>query len=222
MSECAMMFMTFPNRVRHAQVAIRHWTAASIAPAALASKGLIDGLRFGRFPDANRAAFYGNAEGMAAVEFGIVAMPFFAIILAVLQIGVVVFAQQELETGVEQAARMVLTGQVQQQGLTQAQFQTQVCANLPVLFKCANVMVDLQSVTTFATANTSTPVLTYNAQGNVTNVWAFAPGAPGTIEVLRVMYQWPTFVTPLKLNLANLSNGKRLLIATAVFQNEPY
>lgn len=181
-----------------------------------------DGPCIDRSPAADSAAFFHNAEGMAAVEFGIVAMPFFAIILAVLQIGIVGFAQQELESGVEQAARLVLTGQVQKQALTQAQFQTKVCASLPVLFKCSNIMVDLKSAASFSNANTAAPTLTYNAQGGVTNAWAFSPGSQGTIEVLRVMYQWPTFLVPFNLNLANQSNGTRLLMATAVFQNEPY
>lgn len=217
-----MKIMTFLKSVRRAKALIRSETAAGLEPANADSEGLVDELSSGRSPEAKRAEFFCNVEGMAAVEFGIVAMPFFAIIFAVLQVGVVVFAQQELESGVEQAARLVLTGQVQQQGLTQAQFQTQVCASLPVLFKCSNVMVDLQSVTAFSSANTSMPTLTYNAQGNVTNVWKFAPGVPGTIEVLRVMYQWPTFLVPLYLKLATQSNGARLLMATAVFQNEPF
>ena len=194
-----MKILTFRKAMPRASAFGRPAMAASVEPDMPDSQSLVDEPRSGRLPEAKCRAFLCNIEGMAAVEFGIVAMPFFAIILAVLQVGVVVFAQQELETGVEQAARLVLTGQVQQQGLTQAQFQTQVCANLPVLFKCANVMIDLQSVAGFVNANTSTPVLTYNAQGNITNVWAFSPGAPGTIEVLRVMYRWPTFLVPLYL-----------------------
>jgi hypothetical protein len=37
-----------------------------------------------------------------------------------------------------------------------------------------------------------------------------------------VMYQWPVFLGPLGLNLANESNGNLLLMATATFKNEPY
>jgi hypothetical protein len=35
------------------------------------------------------------------------------------------------------------------------------------------------------------------------------------------MYQWPVFGGPLGFNLANLSNGNRLIMAAAAFQNEP-
>ena len=45
---------------------------------------------------------------------------------------------------------------------------------------------------------------------------------PGSIVVLRVLYQFPVIPGPLSFNLANLSNGARLLMATSVFEVEPY
>ena len=51
---------------------------------------------------------------------------------------------------------------------------------------------------------------------------AARPGLPGSIVVVRLFYQWPTFVTGLGFNLSNLSNGTILLSATAAFKNEPY
>ena len=83
-------------------------------------------------------------------------------------------------------------------------------------------MVDVETASSFSNANTSTPTLTFNAQGQVSNAWQYQPGNPGDIVVLRIMYQWPLVRGPLSLNLANLSNGNRLLMATAVFKNEKY
>ena len=56
----------------------------------------------------------------------------------------------------------------------------------------------------------------------MTNNWQHKPGNPGDIVVVKVMYQWPVFLGPLGFNLSNLGNGKRLLISTAAFKNEPY
>ena len=50
----------------------------------------------------------------------------------------------------------------------------------------------------------------------------YSPGGPGDTVVVRMFYQWPLFVTGLGFNIANLSGNKRLLVATAAFQNEPY
>jgi len=40
--------------------------------------------------------------------------------------------------------------------------------------------------------------------------------------VVRLMYEWPIYVSLLGFNLADMAGGKRLIIATATFRNEPY
>lgn len=35
------------------------------------------------------------------------------------------------------------------------------------------------------------------------------------------MYVWPVVLGPLGFNLSNLSNGNRLIMSSAAFQNEP-
>jgi len=55
-----------------------------------------------------------------------------------------------------------------------------------------------------------------------TSTLTYCPGNAGRIVVVRLFYQWPLFVTGLGYNIANLTGNKRLLQATAVFQNEPF
>jgi len=167
------------------------------------------------------ARFRRREEGGAAVEFALVAAPTIALLVGILQVGLIYFAQQALETAVEQSARLVLTGQALSAGLTQSQFATAVCNNSPGLFNCGSFMIDLQPATSFANANVAKPTLTFDAHGNVTNTWQYNAGNPGDIMVMRVMYQWPVFLGPLGLNLSNLSNNMLLLMATSVFRNEP-
>jgi hypothetical protein len=40
--------------------------------------------------------------------------------------------------------------------------------------------------------------------------------------VVRLFYQWPVYLSLLGFTLSNMSGGKRLLVATAAFRNEPY
>jgi Flp pilus assembly protein TadG len=179
------------------------------------------GALFGALAKRTRLNSFREADGAVAIEFALVAAPFFAIIIAILDLALLFLAQAALETAVEQTARLVLTGQALSQGLTASQFQQDICGYLPGGFTCSNVMVDLETASSFSSANTSAPTLTYDANGNVTNTWKYQIGGPGSIEVMRVMYQWQVFPGPLNLNFANLSNGKFLLMATAVFRNEP-
>ncbi|MHA1524338.1 MAG: TadE/TadG family type IV pilus assembly protein, partial [Alphaproteobacteria bacterium] len=51
-----------------------------------------------------------NRDGVAAVEFAIVAAPFFAILFAIFETAFVFYADLMLDTGLAQAARMVRTG----------------------------------------------------------------------------------------------------------------
>ena len=163
--------------------------------------------------------FWRCRQGSPAVEFALVAAPFVALMLAIMQVGLIYFAQESLESAVEQTARLVLTGQ--STSMTQTQFATALCNNSPGLFTCANFMIDLQPATSFANANVSQPTLTFNSSGQVSNTWQYNTGSPGNIMVMRVMYQWPVFLGPLGFNLSNEPNSMLLMMATSVFRNEP-
>ncbi|MGY4627759.1 TadE/TadG family type IV pilus assembly protein [Bradyrhizobium sp. USDA 4486] len=167
------------------------------------------------------AAFLGDSNGATAVEFALVAAPFLALIIALIQTFLVFFAQQLLESVVRQSARLIMTGQVQSAQMTQAAFKQKVCDQVVIFFSCSGLMVDVQVANSWTTADTSMPPLTFNAQGQVTNNWQFNPGDAGDIVVLRVTYVWPVVLGPLGFNLSNLSNGNRQIMASAAFQNEP-
>ncbi len=86
---------------------------------------------------ARRAArFVAESRGVAAIEFGLIAAPFLALVTAILQIGVLFFAEQDLQTATSKAARLIMTGQAQTQGMSSNQFIQQVC-NFDALFTCA-------------------------------------------------------------------------------------
>jgi hypothetical protein len=50
---------------------------------------------------------------------------------------------------------------------------------------------------------------------------SYSPGGVGDIEVVTLYYAWPIYVSLLGNNLADMGSN-RLLVATAVFRNEPY
>ena len=174
-------------------------------------------------------AFIKDRKGATAVEFALIATPFFALIAALIQTFLLFFAQSQLEAAVRQSARQILTGQVQTQDATltptqaAAAFQHTVCTstNAAILFSCNGVMVDVQVASQWSAANTGMPTLTYNSNGTVSNVWQFNPGNAGDIVVIRVMYLWPVFFGPIAFNMANQANGNRLIMASTAFQNEP-
>jgi Flp pilus assembly protein TadG len=178
--------------------------------------------------------------GTATVEFAIVAVPFLALVFAILETAFIFFAQQALENAADAAGRLIMTGQAQTnyqnsgQPMTASQFKTAACAAISGILNCnSNLIVDVQTYSSFAAANsgnaTSAPL---NAQG-VLQVNPSSPpfdmGGPGDIVVVVLMYQWPAWVTlPGLTSLMDLASGSnqpvsgRLLMATSVFVNEPY
>jgi Flp pilus assembly protein TadG len=163
--------------------------------------------------------FRGNRRGSAAVEFALVAPVFFALLFAIIETAIIFFAGQVLETITQTSARYIMTGQAQTATPTAGQFKIYVCNQIPALFTCANLYVDVQSYPAFT-------AVTINSQIDATNNFIiptnYSPGAGNTIVVVRLFYQWPLFVTGLGYNISNLAGSKRLLVATAAFQNEPF
>jgi len=159
-------------------------------------------------------------DGVAAVEFGIVAAPFLALMFAIMETSLVFFASQTLETAVADSARLIMTGQAQSQNFTAAQFKTAVCDKVKGLFDCASgLQIDVKTYSAFGSVDNSKPV---DANGNLKTNFGYSPGGPGEIVVVRLMYQFPVYASVLGFNLSDMSGSKRLVMATAAFRNEPY
>lgn len=164
--------------------------------------------------------FLRDEGAAAAVEFALVSTPLVLLLFGTLQVSIMFFAGQALQTFLETTGRAILVGAAQQNGYTQAQYKASLCAQLPSLFSCSNLYVDVTTVSSFSNANTTNAKLTYDASGNVTNKWNYNLGASGDIVVLRLMYLWPVIGLPPNVTFSNQAGGGRLLLATAVFQNE--
>ena len=166
--------------------------------------------------------FARRQDGAVAVEFGLILLPFLALMFGIMETALVFFADQTLETAVADSARLIMTGQAQNQALNQSTFKDAVCARIYGLFNCqGGIQVDVRTYTSFGSI-TYTPPLDTN--GNlVTSNFVYQPGGPGDIVVVRLYYAWPIYVSLMNLNrLSNMSGNNRLLVATAAFRNEPY
>lgn len=164
--------------------------------------------------------FRDNRTGASAVEFAIVAPLFLALLFAIIETALMFFASQVLETITQDAARMILTGQAQAANYQQADFKTYVCSQIPAIFSCANIVVNVQSSPSVSAISYSN---TYDTSCNlVASQVQYSPGGPGDTVLLQVSYKWQLFVTGLGYNIADCPNNQKKLVASAAFQNEPY
>lgn len=162
-----------------------------------------------------------NRTASAAVQFAFIAPLFFGLLFAIIETALMFFASQVLETATQDSARWILTGRAQGANYDAAAFKTNVvCPAVQVLFNCSGISIDVQNYTSFQSVTINNQI--DGSKNFISNNLKYCPGDAGDIVVVRLFYQWPTFVTGLGFNLSNLSGGKILLSATAAFKNEPF
>ncbi len=183
--------------------------------------------RLARFPRA--------ADGATAVEFALIAFPFFLLLFAIIEVALVFMVSTSLENSLARSARTIRTGELQNANAARAvpktpaelsaDFRTEVCANLGWLQgQCAsNLSIDVRTFAQFNTVNGPDPVRTTG--GNTTfdeTALTFQPGGATTIVLVRAFYRWRVITPLLSPGLIDLSDGSHLVLATAIFRSEPY
>ena len=157
--------------------------------------------------------------GTTAIEFAIVALPFFSLMFAVFDVSLVYFATSALENAVSSAARSIRTGQAQASAMTEAQFRELVCERITPLLSCHDsLMLDVRTFENFG-GITTPPAL--DANGNFSGDTQFQTGTAGSVVVVRAFYAWP-MLTPSGLVYSNMTGHSRLLSASTAFRNEPF
>lgn len=181
----------------------------------------------GRFYKAVRA-FLRAEQGATAVEFALVALPFFGLILVAMQIAMVLWCTQILEAAVATASRQLYTGQFQTAaagaGVTaaadlQARFKTLVCSVALNSFDCTNALsVDVRTFSAFSTSTVASP----NNNGVYdTSGYSYQTPSGSAIVVVRASMQFPNYAS-LFAPPTSLANGNQLIMATAAFRAEPF
>ncbi len=163
--------------------------------------------------------FRADPSGVTAIEFGIVAAPFFALMVALIEVSLVFFANFTLENAVDKASRMIRTGQAQTQGFSEAQFKQSICDGVTGVYDCmAGLKLDVMRFDNFTGVNLPDPL---DGNGELRTDFGFDPGASGDVVVVRAFYEWE-LIANFPGGLGNMPGGGRLLVATAAFRNEPF
>lgn len=170
-----------------------------------------------------RQRFFGrfrrSESGNVAVEFGMLAIPFFILIFAVIETCIIYFATSNLDSAVAGAGRLIRIGAVQAGGMTEQQFKDEVCSRLHVISNCSSTLkVDVRNFSNFG--GVTFPSLV-DGNGQVVEDTVFQPGGAGDIVLVRVYYSWGV-LSPSLIGLSNLDGGGRLVAASVAFRNEPF
>lgn len=178
-----------------------------------------------------------DEQGATAIEFALLALPFFSILAAILETSIVMLSGQVLEGAVQDVSRLVRTGQAQQSAMTSSRFKELVCSRVYGLFPdCSQLHVELGVIDAFSDIDMSPPVnwtcgapeagQTEAEAEAACSAWTraetFDMGGGSEIVTVQVYYKWPVIVPFGGLGLGNLPDGRRLMGAATVFRNEPF
>lgn len=167
--------------------------------------------------------FLKDTSGVAALEFAMLGPPFFLLLLSMFEVGMTYTADTLLQNAVNETARMIRTGEVQSDAtMTQEKFRDMVCERISILLACdENLKIDVREFTSFSGAGFNSP-LTAGGEFRPDSDFRFQPGEPCSVVLVRAFYSWTPITPGLGEAMANMSNGERLLQATAAIRNEPF
>jgi Flp pilus assembly protein TadG len=161
-------------------------------------------------------------DGAAALEFALISVPLFWIIFGMAEFGAMSLVQTNLDSALAETARTIRTGEAQSGGLDRTDLETEICDNLNRIMSLScpgNLFLDVDRYNSFANVGNGMPVSNgLMDQGQL----GYTPGGADEVILVRAYYQWE-IITPLfGAIFANMQDGKRLVVSSALFRNEPF
>jgi Flp pilus assembly protein TadG len=172
-----------------------------------------------------------STKGSAAIEFAMIAPIFFVLLMGTIEAGIMFFAQSTLQNALNDAARLVRTGQTACYttsagncvAMTQAQFRTQLCSEASALLQSCStgsLQFDVNAYPSgYSVASNASPL---DASNNLPSLNNFNVGSACDVVLVRAFYKWPVFAPGLDYFMVNMAGNYHLLSSAAVFRNEPF
>lgn len=165
--------------------------------------------------------FKNDTQGTTAVEFALLAMPFMLSVIAIIEMSMFFASGMLLESAVQDAARVIKTGQVQQSSGDQLQdFLDAVCDRAGVLMNCDNIQYQLKKLNDFN--DDLTPNVDDEANLQPPDLFQINQVTSGCVAMVRISYPYRFFTPFFGTIWGNYGGNKRLLMSTVVLQVEPY
>lgn len=150
-----------------------------------------------------------------------VAAPFFFMLFAILELGLIFLTSSVLENALHDSARLVRTGQADMRGISESQFEADLCERMSVFQNdcAAKTSIDVREIPQFR--NITPPDPTSGAAFDDSGL-EYLTGQPGSLMLIRVWYKY-TIVTPfMSQALTRTDDGGAMITAATSFRNEPY
>jgi Flp pilus assembly protein TadG len=169
-----------------------------------------------------------NDDGVAAVEFAIIALPFFLFVFGIIGIGLYFLASTSLEYGAQSAARKVRTGEADKGEMTVGEFKQLVCGAAGNYINCSKLAVLVQHAPTWGgvapqscTDSKGDMVASTGQGGELISKYA---GGASEVVLVTLCYKWDLADSFkfMKLGTGPDGSGPAIIHASTAFKTEPW
>jgi len=185
-----------------------------------------------------------SRDGATAIEFALLAVPYFFIIFAILETFVAYTAEQLVVNATDTLSRKLRTGQItynmsrSSTDMDKQAFRQAFCNEISIVIKCSateaatpsKLYLDVETFSSFSDIPTTIPRVSTAAYADIdaTAVSKFTPGGPRSINMMRAYYRWHIITDIVRPYITTIrpADGSIptdfLIVATTAFQNENY
>lgn len=172
-----------------------------------------------------RRRFRSDRQGGVAVEFALLALPFFTILFGLIELAVVYFIETAVQDALSREVRRIRTGQLQiaDPPVSKADFTQSVCARVQSVVvgaDCARLYVDVRAFSNYGASRGIAAPFAANGEFDP-SLLVFQPGGAEQTILARAYYEYDVS-SPLTRNLIANSSSVRLITATELFRSEPF
>ena len=170
--------------------------------------------------------FQRDEDGVVAVEFAIVAVPFMMLLFGIIELAVIFFMGSSLQSATFEASRLIRTGQFTSGD--EAQFKTEVCTNMKggntaAIAACESnlevtvlLLSDFSSSTSFGGGAT----VPTDSSGDPIN---YTASAGGDTVIVTATFKHVLSLPGSFTQLANVDGeNARNIVSVTAFRNEPF
>ena len=183
-----------------------------------------------------------SRDGAAAIEFAILAIPYFLIVFAIVETFVAFAAEQLITNAVNTVSRDLRTGAItanmaRPTDKDRTEFRRVFCGEISILIRCSEseianpdkLYLDVRSFSAFKDIPNVIPRASNADFADIDpSSFGYAPGGPESINIVRAYYRWQIttdlvrpFITTIRPEDGSMPTDF-LIFATTAFQNENY
>ncbi|TCQ71252.1 Flp pilus assembly protein TadG [Ochrobactrum sp. BH3] len=167
-------------------------------------------------------SFGRNTQGVASLEFSLLAIPFFVMLFAIIECCASFTVQQVISQNATTLARELRIGALDGSSLNENFFKQYMCerSSIFVQLECDRLYIDLRSYKTISEIPRG---LHYKNDGDIdVSDFKVQPGGIGPIKNLRVLYKWRLFTDLIRGSVSTLPDGTTILFSNEVWRSEPF